>query len=142
MLRNAVLANPVATSEMTIAVGEIGAGDAVVGSLFLGFANHGLKQTAKLYDGQTLMGSNDLVGDFLSALANSAQRFTFRLDGARGGSPKQMFENLLTQGEHAAATGRIGGNATAWEAYKLKEAGRLDDVTFTLRDDVVDVYRD
>ena len=142
LLRNAVLANPVATSEMTIAVGEIGAGDAVVGSLFLGFANHGLKQTAKLYDGQTLMGSNDLVGNFLSALANSAQRFTFRLDGARGGSPKQMFENLLTQGEHAAATGRIGGNATAWEAYKLKEAGRLDDVTFTLRDDVVDVYRD
>ena len=141
-LRGKALANPVTTSEVSIAIGELGAGDALMGGLFLGLSNQGLKQAASLYEGRTLMGSTDLVGDFLAALGDQSQKFVFRLDGVKGDTPKEMFENLLTQGKQAAATGSIDGNATAWEAYKLHEAGRLDDVTFTIRDEIVDIFGD
>ena len=77
--------------------------------------------------------------DVLAAVSDTSQKFVVRLDGLAGATPKEMFNNAVSRGRMAEATGKMGGNRTNWELFKLKDAGRLSDTTFRLGDDVVKI---
>lgn len=57
----------------------------------------------------------------------------------KGDTPADMLQNAINEGRMAEATGRLSENVTNWEIHKLNETGRLEDATFSLNNEPVNV---
>jgi len=100
-------------------------------ALVLGLRSFGLERFATRIGGRHLINSTNFKSDLLGAIADPRQKFVVSLDGLTGGTPQKIVENAIRQGRIANATGQFGGNFTNFEIFKLFEAGRFNDVTFT-----------
>lgn len=87
----------------------------------LGF-NQGLRTFAREVGATHLLDDPSWKKTFLKAVADKTTKFSFRLDGLAGASPKEQIMNLIE------SVGRGEGGHTAWELKQLEDASRLKDL--------------
>jgi RHS repeat-associated protein len=86
----------------------------------------GLRDFADKVGGNHLLNNPGWKEAFQRALADRSAKFSFKLDGLSGATPKEKVLNSIK------ATDEGWGGFTDWELHQLQQSGRLSEVNFFL----------